>query len=149
MVHPARAGGGSGRAHTLTTERPSPPRAALQRPLDHYLHTATLAMDAADPHDREQRPSVWTKRVHPGTHMPGLAKILAWVDRHRSPAPRGHHDDTGMLHQWALTVVRATSDHADALAARTSTSRACTPTTRKQRSRPSRPPHRWWTRTAG
>ena len=134
-------------AHTQTSDQlGSTGRAALHRLLDHYRHTAALAVDAAYPHDREQRPSVPPART-PAAHVPGLAEALAWLDTelpnllaaaryaaehgwpdhvlhlsailHRHLRTRGHYSDAETLHRWALVTARAAGDRAGELAALT------------------------------
>jgi tetratricopeptide (TPR) repeat protein len=110
-------------------------QAALDRLLDHYLHTAAAAMDAAYPYEREHRPQV------PSAHTPGPtlsepAAALDWLDgelanlmaaaryatEHDRPAHLLHqstilhrhlrthclYHDAETLHQHALTTARAT-----------------------------------------
>jgi tetratricopeptide (TPR) repeat protein len=65
------------RAHAATT--PETEHAALDRLLDHYRHTATAAMDAAYPYEREARPQVPPAHT-PSPDLPDPAAAQGWLD---------------------------------------------------------------------
>jgi tetratricopeptide (TPR) repeat protein/transcriptional regulator with XRE-family HTH domain len=112
---------------------------ALTRLLDHYRHTASVAMDLAYPYERERRPSV----PPAGTPAPGLpepAQAIGWLDvelpnllaaahhaarsgspehtwhlsaiLHRHLRTCGHYRDAEALHHRALTTAHTRSDRA-------------------------------------
>jgi DNA-binding SARP family transcriptional activator/tetratricopeptide (TPR) repeat protein len=118
--------------------------AAVDRLLDHYRHTAALAMDAGYPFEREHRPQI--PPVHtPYPDLSDPATALAWLDTelpnlmsatayaaghdrpehvlhlaailHRHLRSRGHQDDAATLHRRALATARATGHRAGELAA--------------------------------
>jgi tetratricopeptide (TPR) repeat protein len=126
-------------AHAATRDQTAATsNAALARLLGYYRHTASAAMDAAYPYEREHRPQV------PPTHTPspGLsdpAAALAWLDTelpnllatarpatehqpahtlrlsailHRHLRTRGLYHDAETLHQQALTTARTAGDKA-------------------------------------
>jgi DNA-binding SARP family transcriptional activator/tetratricopeptide (TPR) repeat protein len=138
------------RAHAASTasrdESEQEKRAAMDRLLAYYRHTAAVAMDAAYPYARGRRPQV------PPIHTPcptladpmpaldwldgELANLLAAVgyaagdDRpvylldlstivHRHLRTHGHYHDAETLHQQALTAARATGHQAAEVAALT------------------------------
>jgi DNA-binding SARP family transcriptional activator/tetratricopeptide (TPR) repeat protein len=123
-------------AHTATRdETQEGGRAALERLLDHYRHTAARAMDAAYPYERGARPPV-PAATTPGPGLPDPAAALGWLDTelanllaaarhaaehdrpehimdlstilHRHLRTRGRCQDAVVLHQQALTTARAT-----------------------------------------
>ncbi|MEV0132559.1 tetratricopeptide repeat protein [Dactylosporangium sp. NPDC050688] len=110
-------------------------RAALHRLLDHYRHTAALAVDVAHPWEAEGSPDVPSAST-PGPDLRDPAAALGWLDaeltnllaaaRHaaehgrtehvldlstilrRPLRARGRYHDAEALHQQALTTARAT-----------------------------------------
>jgi tetratricopeptide (TPR) repeat protein len=132
-------------AHTAARDQTKPTQdAALEWLLDYYRHTASQAMDAAYPYEREDRPQV------PPTHtpvpdLPCPAPALEWLDAeltnllaaarcatghgrpthvlhlsttlHRHLRSRGRYHDAETLHQQALATARAAGDRAGQLAA--------------------------------
>lgn len=124
------------RAHAAALGRET---GAMARLFDHYRHTASLAMDAAYPYEREQRPQVPPART-PRPDLPDAAAALGWLAielpnllavaryaaDHDMPAhvtdlstilrrhlrSRARNDDAETLHQQALRVARATGDRA-------------------------------------
>jgi tetratricopeptide (TPR) repeat protein len=135
------------RSHAAVTARTEPHRrAALTRLFDHYLHTATVAMDAAHPHDRGRSP-----RVRPGDtptrELADPSQASAWLDTelpnllatahhaadhgwpehttHLSDTLRRHlftrarYSDAEVLHHRALEIARATGNREDELDALT------------------------------
>jgi tetratricopeptide (TPR) repeat protein len=116
--------------------------AALSRLLDHYRHTASMAMDAAHPYERERRP-----RIPPAdTPTPDLSdpnQAISWLDtenhnllaaaRHaadhgfpghavdlsailaRHLRTRGRYSDAETLHRRTLTTARTIGDRAGEL----------------------------------
>jgi DNA-binding SARP family transcriptional activator/tetratricopeptide (TPR) repeat protein len=127
-------------AHTATRDETQHGRqTALDRLLDHYRHTAALAMDVAYPYDREHRPQVPPART-PSPALPDPEPALDWLDSelpnllataryatahdrpahllhlstilHRHLRNRGHYHDASTLHQQAMTTARATGDQA-------------------------------------
>jgi DNA-binding SARP family transcriptional activator len=129
-------------AHAAARESP----AALDRLLDYYRHTAAVAMDAAYPNEREQRPRVPPART-PSPTLQSPAEALDWLDDqlpnllavtryaadhdhpahlldlstilHRHLRTRARYHDASTLHQHALTTARAVGDHAAELDALT------------------------------
>jgi DNA-binding SARP family transcriptional activator/tetratricopeptide (TPR) repeat protein len=125
-------------AHSASRDDPDDLDAALDRLLDHYRHTAAMAMDAAYPYEREHRPQVPPART-PGPALPDATAALDWLDNelpnllaaaryatehdrpvhllhlstilHRQLRTRGRYDDAETLHQHALTAARARGDH--------------------------------------
>jgi DNA-binding SARP family transcriptional activator/tetratricopeptide (TPR) repeat protein len=111
--------------------------AALARLLDYYRHTASLAMDAAYPYEREHRPQV-ARASTPTQGLGDPAHALRWLDtelpnllsaaryaiEHRHPAyildlsnvlhqhlrSRGYYHDAETLHRQALAAADAASD---------------------------------------
>jgi tetratricopeptide (TPR) repeat protein len=122
--------------HTAARDQTQPTsRTALNRILDHYRHTAALAVDAAYPYERDRRPEI----PPPGTPTPDLpdaAAALDWLDNeltnllatarhtaeHSQPEhvlhlssilqrhlrTSGHYQDAETLHRQALATARAT-----------------------------------------
>jgi tetratricopeptide (TPR) repeat protein len=117
---------------------------ALDRLLDHYLHTAAAAMDVAYPYERQRRPQVTSGRaVCPD--LPNAASALGWLNAelanllataryaaqhgppeyplhlsrilHRHLRTSGRYDDAETLHRQALTTARATGHHVGELSA--------------------------------
>jgi tetratricopeptide (TPR) repeat protein len=114
-------------------------RAAMDRLLDHYRHTASLAMDAVYPHERDYRPHVPPAHT-PGPELVHLTEAVDWLDGelpnllaaaryatehdrpahlqhlstvlHRHLCTRDRFDHAETLHQQALTAARATGDPA-------------------------------------
>jgi tetratricopeptide (TPR) repeat protein len=126
-------------AHTAAQDPEDDRRLALDRLLDYYRHAAAVAMDAAYPYDRHDRPRVPLAR----TPIPALTDrttALAWLDRevpdlltaagyatehdrpvhllhlsttlHRYLRNRGPYHDVETLHQHALTAARTLGDQA-------------------------------------
>ncbi|MFG1809241.1 tetratricopeptide repeat protein [Streptomyces sp. NPDC049040] len=127
------------RAHAVRTatedEDEADARRALDRLLDYYRHTAAVAMDAAHPYDRGQRPQVPAAHT-PCPHLPDPAAALSWLDdewhtllaaaryaaEHDRPEyllqlativsrhlyTRGRYHDAEALHERALATARAT-----------------------------------------
>ncbi|GIJ46237.1 SARP family transcriptional regulator [Virgisporangium aliadipatigenens] len=136
------------RAHAAHTaaDGPAPPAAdaALTRLLDHYRHTALLAMDVAYPSEREYRPRL-PPADPPGSRLTTPAAAWEWLDAelpnllaaatyahahdrpehvlhlsailHRHLRTRGRYRDAETLHHQALTAARGTGRPADELAA--------------------------------
>ncbi len=130
------------RAHavdTATSEATeSPRRAALDRLLDHYRHTAATAMDAAYPHERKRRPTVPAVDT-PTPDLTDRARANRWLDTelanllaaaqhaatHNLPEhtwqlsailgrhllTRGRHRDAHTLHQHAFDLARRFGNH--------------------------------------
>jgi tetratricopeptide (TPR) repeat protein len=65
--------------HRHRTRRARRQRVALIRLLDSYRHTASVAMDAAYPYERNRRPRVPPAR-NPGPDLPDPATAAAWLD---------------------------------------------------------------------
>jgi tetratricopeptide (TPR) repeat protein len=114
-------------------------RIALDRLLDYYCHTASIAMDAAYPYERERRPQVLPAST-PDPALSDPAAALGWLDNelpnllaatrhanahdrpahllhlsaalHRHLRSHGHYQDAVSLHQQALTTARATGQEA-------------------------------------
>ena len=124
-------------AHTATRDQTEPNRqAAVERLLDYYRHTATAAMDAAYPYERDHRPHIPPAHT-PIPDLPDPAAALKWLDTelpnllataryatghsrpthllhmsttlHRHLRSRGLYHDAETLHQQALTTALATS----------------------------------------
>jgi tetratricopeptide (TPR) repeat protein/DNA-binding SARP family transcriptional activator len=119
---------------------------AVDRLLDHYRHTASVAMDAAYPYERERRPQVPPARI-PSPPLPDPASALDWLDSelpnvlaaagyaaehgrpahllqlstilHRHLRSGGRFHDAETLHQQALATARATGNQAAELEALT------------------------------
>jgi tetratricopeptide (TPR) repeat protein/DNA-binding SARP family transcriptional activator len=118
--------------------------AAVHRLLDYYRHTASVAMDAAYPYERERRPRI--PPVHTaGPELPSPAAALGWLDTelpsllacaryatergsteyvlnlstilHRHLRTRGRYHDADALHQQALTIAHAINHRPGELAA--------------------------------
>jgi tetratricopeptide (TPR) repeat protein len=126
-------------AHTATRDETHHNRqAALDRLLDHYRHTAAVAMDTAYPYDREYRPQVppahtarpdlsdpvaaldWldtelpnllAAATHATEHRPAHLLHLSTI-LHRHLRTRGPYHDAETLHQHALSAARATGHQA-------------------------------------
>jgi DNA-binding SARP family transcriptional activator/tetratricopeptide (TPR) repeat protein len=134
-------------AHTATGERAEPAgREALDRLLDYYQHTASVAMDTAYPYERERRPQFPPART-PSPDLSGPAAALDWLDTelsnllatangatergkaqpilhlsailHRHLRTRGRYDVAQTLHHQALAAARATGHQAGQLDALT------------------------------
>ncbi|HKO32847.1 MAG TPA: tetratricopeptide repeat protein, partial [Candidatus Limnocylindria bacterium] len=114
-------------------------REALDRLLDHYRHTAAMAMDTAYPFERGQRPQIPPAHT-PGPALPDPGTASDWLDTelpnllaatryaadHDRPAhllqlstvlnrhlrTRGHYHDAEALYQQALATARATGNQA-------------------------------------
>jgi DNA-binding SARP family transcriptional activator/tetratricopeptide (TPR) repeat protein len=127
------------RAHAVHTamqdETEHGRRAALDRLLDYYRHTASVAMDAAYPYERDRRPQVPPART-PRPPLPDPAAALDWLDSelpnllaaasyatehsmpthllqlstilHRHLRTHSRLHDAETLHSQALTTARAT-----------------------------------------
>jgi tetratricopeptide (TPR) repeat protein/transcriptional regulator with XRE-family HTH domain len=121
-------------------------RAAVDRLLDYYRHTASVAMNAAYPFERRRRPPTPIVRT-PIPELADPAAALAWLDTelpnllaatryaaehgrpahivhtstilHRHLYTRGHYRDALTLHEQAVAAARATSDRAGQMAALT------------------------------
>jgi DNA-binding SARP family transcriptional activator len=135
-------------AHTAARDQTQPTTyTALTRLLDHYRHTATLAMDAAYPYERESHLAVPPANT-PGPDLHDPAAALDWLDNeltnllaaathaaeHSQPEhvlhlsrilhwhlrTRGHYHDAETLHHQALTTAHATANHGGELDALTS-----------------------------
>jgi tetratricopeptide (TPR) repeat protein/DNA-binding SARP family transcriptional activator/DNA-binding transcriptional regulator YiaG len=119
-------------------------RAALDRLLDYYRHTASVAADAGYPYERERRPQVPPART-PSPALGDPAPALSWLDSelpnllaatvyatehsrsehvlHLSTILRPHLRTRGpyhqavTLHRQALTIARAAGHHAAQLEA--------------------------------
>src|SRR5262249_39098911 len=127
-------------AHTATRdETDHNGQTTIDHLLDHYRHAAALAMDAAYPHERENRPRVPPART-PAPDLSDPAKALEWLDGelpnllaaagyaaghdrpahlthlsstlHRHLRTRGQSHEAETLHQQALAIARATGDQA-------------------------------------
>jgi tetratricopeptide (TPR) repeat protein len=129
------------RAHAAAmatgTDADAARRAALGRLLDHYAHTASVAMDLVYPHETDHRPPAPRDRTAPRTFdRPQQAE--AWLDTeldnllaaashaadhgwpehtlhqsatlHRHLHTRAHHRHAEILHTRALTAARATGN---------------------------------------
>jgi DNA-binding SARP family transcriptional activator/Tfp pilus assembly protein PilF len=122
-------------------------RAAVDRLLDHYRHTAARAMDAAYPYERASRPPVPPAST-PGPDLPGREPALSWLDAelsnllaaarhaaehdrpahvmhlstvlHRHLRTRGRYHDAETLHRQALVTARAAGHRTGELEALTS-----------------------------
>ncbi|ONF68061.1 AfsR/SARP family transcriptional regulator [Amycolatopsis keratiniphila] len=137
-------------AASLVTASDEEPRrrAALTQLFDHYLSTASEAMDLVAPTERAHRPNI-SRRGSATIDMPSYDRALGWLDTERSnlvamsrhtvsygwPAYAsmlsstlwryfhicGNHDDALVVHTNALTAASAIGDvllEADALASR-------------------------------
>ncbi|MFG1603898.1 ATP-binding protein [Actinoplanes sp. NPDC049265] len=134
-------------AQTAARDQAQPARrAALNRMLDYYRHTAALAVDTAYPYERERHYEVSLTSIRgPDLHDPAAA--LGWLDdeltnllaaaRHTAEHSRsedvlylatilhwhlrcrGRYQDAETLHHQALTTARATSRRAGELEALT------------------------------
>jgi DNA-binding SARP family transcriptional activator/tetratricopeptide (TPR) repeat protein len=101
--------------------------AALDRLLDHYRHTASLAMDAAHPYERERRPRVPAARTPAPDHadqgwldaeLPNLLAAARYAAEHGRPEhvgdlsrilhrhlrSRGRYHEAEALHHQALAA---------------------------------------------
>ncbi len=114
-------------------------RTAVDRLLDYYRHTASLAMEAAYPYERERRPQVPPPRTpvpaisdsKPASswldsELPNLLAAGRYATEHDRPAHilhlstildqhlriRGQYHDAVTLHRRALTVARASGSPA-------------------------------------
>ena len=111
-------------------------RASLARLSDHYLHTASLAMDLVYPHERNRRPRIPASATAVLT-LPDPAAARSWLDveranllalaiqtarggsaigafsaiLHRHLAVTGRYPDGQMLHQYAITAAARSGDH--------------------------------------
>jgi DNA-binding SARP family transcriptional activator/Tfp pilus assembly protein PilF len=136
------------RAHAAQTARdqtePTTRKAALDRLLHHYRHTAARAMDAAYPYEREHRPRVPPAQT-PTPELPGPDVALEWLDTelpnllatarfaadrgspahirhlpnilHRYLRGRGRYQEAETLHRLALATARAAGDRSSELEA--------------------------------
>jgi tetratricopeptide (TPR) repeat protein len=117
---------------------------SLDRLIEHYRHTASLAMDVAYPYDRERRPQVPPART-PSPDLSDPALAVSWLDTelpnllaaakyatahdrpqhvlqmstvlHRHLRTRGRYHDALTLHHQALITARASGDQAAELEA--------------------------------
>jgi DNA-binding SARP family transcriptional activator/Tfp pilus assembly protein PilF len=134
-------------AHTATRDEPDHHRqAALNRLLDYYRHTASMAMNTAYPYERERRPHVPPAHT-PTPDQPNPTAALTWLNSelpnllaaarhatecgrpthllhlstilHRHLRTHGRLRDAITLHQQALTTARATGNRAAELEALT------------------------------
>jgi tetratricopeptide (TPR) repeat protein/transcriptional regulator with XRE-family HTH domain len=121
-------------ARRVVADEPEPERrAALARLLDHYTHTASMAMDLAHPHEAAQRPRVAPAATR-GPDLRTAAAAVEWLDdehanlmaaarhgsgRHAVPLSAilhrhlyigGHYADAHDLHTRALEFARADGD---------------------------------------
>jgi DNA-binding SARP family transcriptional activator/tetratricopeptide (TPR) repeat protein len=125
-------------AHTAVRHQAEPARrTALNRLLAYYGHTASLAMDAAYPYERERRPQI-TPAGTPTAELADPTAALGWLDaelpnllaaaryagEHGEPAhvlhlsavlhrhlyTRGHYHDAEALHHRALAAARTTGE---------------------------------------
>lgn len=132
-------------AHTVTVNQTtSTSDVALSRLLDSYLHTASVAVDAAYPYEREHRSQVPPART-PNPELPDQAAALAWLDTelpnllaaarlaadrgrleyvlhlstilHSHLRIRGPYHDAETLYQQALVAASAVGDEAGRLSA--------------------------------
>jgi DNA-binding SARP family transcriptional activator/tetratricopeptide (TPR) repeat protein len=136
------------RAHAAQTaardETDDGRRVAVDRLLDYYRHTASVAMDTVYPYERDRRPPV--APVHtPQPVLSAAEPALSWLDielsnlltaatfatehdrsahlwqlsaiLHRHLRSHGQYHDAVTLHQQALTTARATGDQAAELEA--------------------------------
>jgi len=131
------------RAHATDTatrdETEHSRRGAIDRLLDHYRHTASLAMDTAHPYERERRPQVPPAHT-PSPALPNPPAALQWLDAelpnlmaaanyatdhdrpahllhlstllHRHLRTRGAYHEAETLHHQALVAARATGHQA-------------------------------------
>jgi DNA-binding SARP family transcriptional activator/Tfp pilus assembly protein PilF len=127
-------------AHAVARDQPEEPvRAGLDRLFAHYRHTASLAMDAAYPYEREYRPKVPSSQTpvpelaDPAvaldwldTELPNLMAIAQYATEHgrarvavhlsgllyRHLRTRGRYDAAETLHHHALAAARASADQA-------------------------------------
>jgi tetratricopeptide (TPR) repeat protein/DNA-binding winged helix-turn-helix (wHTH) protein len=124
--------------HTATRDEPHHHRqAALNRLLDYYRHTASMAMNTAYPYERERRPHVPPAHT-PTPDQPNPTAALTWLNselpnllaaaRHATECGRpthllhlstilhrhlrtgGRSHDAIVLHRQALTTARAGGD---------------------------------------
>jgi tetratricopeptide (TPR) repeat protein/DNA-binding SARP family transcriptional activator len=129
------------RAHAAATADPTQ-GAVLERLLDYYRHTASVAMDAAYPYERGDRPQFPFAHT-PVPDLPDDTAALSWLDTelpnllaaaryaadHGRPAHllhlsnflhwhlriRGRYHDAVTLHQQALATAHASGDQAGQL----------------------------------
>ena len=111
-------------------------RASLARLSDHYLHTASQAMDLVYPHERRRRPRIPAPATAVLT-LPDQAAARSWLDveranllavairtapggsaigafsaiLHRHLAVTGRYPDGQLLHQYAITAAAQAGDH--------------------------------------
>jgi DNA-binding SARP family transcriptional activator/tetratricopeptide (TPR) repeat protein len=139
------------RAHATDTaasnETELAQRAALTRLLDHYRHTASVAMDVAYPHGRRRRPDV--PGASPNPDLTDKPQAMGWLDGelpnllavvrhtadrwpehtwHLSSIMQGHliygrYGDAEFLHRLALTAARSAGQPESELMALTSLAR--------------------------
>jgi tetratricopeptide (TPR) repeat protein/DNA-binding XRE family transcriptional regulator len=133
------------RAHAATTSRRSDAepdrRAATARLLDHYCHTASVAMDTAYPYERDRRPRTpGAATSSPAPVLDDAAEAIAWLDLelpnlvavarhaadhgrpdgtlhlsatlHRHLRGRGRYAVAAALHQHALAIARSSGNRA-------------------------------------
>lgn len=112
-------------------------RAALTRLFDHYLHTAALAMDLTQPHERDRRPAP-TASASPVPDLRTSDQAMAWLEVERTNLlavaalaaggdwpgytsllsgtiyryldMRSHFDDAVTLHTHAVAAARCYGD---------------------------------------
>jgi DNA-binding SARP family transcriptional activator/tetratricopeptide (TPR) repeat protein len=125
------------RAHAAHTAARDETHPSLDRLLDYYRHTTAVAMDAAYPYERGQRPQVPPAST-PTPALVDQAAGMGWLDRelpnllavaryaidhdrpvhllhlstivHQHLRTHGPFHDAETLHQHALTTARATGD---------------------------------------
>jgi DNA-binding SARP family transcriptional activator len=98
------------RAHATqiaaTTESEPDRRVSRTRLLDHYRYTASVAMDAAHPYERERRPVVPPSHT-PTPDLPDATTAIAWLDSELPNllAAAGHAAVGGWPeHAWQLSA---------------------------------------------
>jgi DNA-binding SARP family transcriptional activator/tetratricopeptide (TPR) repeat protein len=125
-------------AHTAIHDQSEPVRhAAMNRLLDYYQQTATVAVDTAYPYERTPRPETPPASA-PRPELATPASALTWLDAeltnllaavgcatqcrrpdyvqrlsallHRHLRNRGRYQDAEILHQQALALARVTGD---------------------------------------
>jgi tetratricopeptide (TPR) repeat protein len=133
--------------HTATGDQAEPAgHPAVTRLLDHYRHTAALAMDAAYPYERKHRPQIAPAHT-PAPDLPGPGPALGWLDTelpnllaaagyatehgrpqlvldlssilHRHLRSRSRYHDAETLHHQALATARANGHDVDEVTALT------------------------------
>jgi tetratricopeptide (TPR) repeat protein len=125
-------------ASAVRVEAEREQRAALTRLLDHYRHTASVAMDLAHPYERDRRPRVPPAGT-PTPELPDSTQANAWLDTelpnllavaqhaaeydwhehiwhlsailHRHLRTRASYSDAEALHHRALATARASGHH--------------------------------------